>query len=208
MKSLTWWDRLVGFFSPRALAARARYRAQAGLMDDYLRKFEGASRTRRTAHWKTSGTSANAEVESSLKTLRDRSRSLVRDNPYAAKALQVITSNVVGKGIFTQVKVDSGQRNRESNRFSRTREETLAKTWKAWANNVTIDYDERHDICGIQRLIMRSVVESGEVLIRLRRTGPRVIRTSDGIEIPVPPIQLQVLESDFLDLNNTASSPV
>ena len=51
---------------------------------------------------------------------------------------------------------------------------------------------------GLQLLAMRSVVESGEVLIRLRREPRRKIVDREGVEREVPPISLQLLESDFI----------
>lgn len=185
MKKDSLFDRIIGFFSPRARYKRASYKAAAEL----VRKYEAASNSKRTSGWRALGSSANAEIETSLSTLRNRSRQLARDNPFMARALQVITNNTVGKGIFTQVKVGNNLQ----------KQEQFNKIWKAWANTTAVDYDGVHTYGGLQRLIMRSVVESGEVLVRLRRTRERSVRGPDGDVVEVPPIQLQVLESDFLD---------
>ena len=191
-------DQIVGFFSAKAAFKRARYRAAASM----IRKYEGASKTRRTSGWKASSSSAASEIRQSLTTLRNRSRQLVRDNPYAARAVQVVASNVVGKGIFTQIKVDSGQNQR--NRFAERRESELSRQWKAWANTKAIDFDERQNLLSMQDLVIRSVVESGEVLVRRRSVGRRVIETPDG-SIEVPNLQIQILESDFLDSTSVSS---
>ena len=185
MKKDSILDRFIGFFSPRAKYKRDSFKAAAEL----VRKYEAASTSKRTSGWRAMGSSANAEIETSLVTLRNRSRQLSRDNPFMARALQVITNNTVGKGIFTQVKTANDL----------ARQEQLDRVWKAWANTTAVDHDGIHTYGGIQRLIMRSVVESGEVLVRLRRTQERSIRGPDGEFVSVPPIQLQVLESDFLD---------
>lgn len=185
MKEGSLLDRFIGFFSPKARYKRATYKAAAEL----VRKYEAASVSKRTSGWRAMSSSANAEIETSLSTLRNRSRQLARDNPFMARALQVITNNTVGKGIFTQIKVSNNT----------ARQEQLNKIWKAWADTPAVDYDGVHTYGGLQRLIMRSVVESGEVLVRLRRTKERSVRGPDGDVVEVPPIQLQVLESDFLD---------
>lgn len=141
------------------------------------RKYEGATKGRRGAGWITGTGDANAQIKGDLPTLRERSRDLRRNNPYAHKIIEVITNNVVGKGILTDVKpaaVDSA--------------------WKDWANSTACDYDGRHDLKGLQRLIMDAVVESGEVLIRKRFVA--------GMKYP---LQYQVLESDFLDGTFTKS---
>ena len=55
----------------------------------------------------------------------------------------------------------------------------------------TADADGLTDFAGLQALIVRGLVESGEVLVRLRER-----RTEDGLPVP---LQLQVLEADHLD---------
>lgn len=186
---LSWLDRAIGFFSPRALLRRKK----AKIFNAYLeRKYEGADGGRRTSGWKTASSSANREIAGGLVRLRDRSRDLVRNNPYAARGIQVISNNVVGRGIVTQIKVDD---NRKTDR----REKNLNGIWRAWAKTNAIDYEGVHNIFGLQRLVKRAIVESGEVLIRIRRTRRRRnVIGPDGQEYEVPPIQLQVLESDMI----------
>lgn len=145
------------------------------------RKYEGASKSKRLSRWKTNSTSANTEIAGGLSALRDRARDLRRNNPYAAKGIQVISSNVIGHGIRTQFR---GQNDTPGN------ETPLEKLWKDWAHSKEIDYDGRHDLFGLQRLVMDAVVESGEVLVRKRYTTKNKF-----------PLQYQVLEGDFL--NNT-----
>lgn len=201
---LTPWDKVVGFFSARSQLERTQMRAAAALIQ---RKYEGAGSGRRTKNWKAPASSVNSEVESSIVTLRNRARQLVRDNPYSARGIQVITANVVGKGIVAQIKVDSGQNNSTGvNTSVNRRQKDLTRAWQAWALTPAIDYDGRNNLYGLQRLIMRSVAESGEVLVRLRRTQRRRVWSPDGVEVEIPPVQIQVLEGDFLDINGFGSS--
>lgn len=139
--------------------------------DTKERKYEGASRKGRTQGWITGSGDANAQIKSDLPTLRERSRDLRRNNPYAHKIIEVITNNVVGKGIMTDVKPDA-----------------LDIFWKDWAYTTACDYDGRNDLKGLQRLAMDAIVESGEVIIRKRIVA--------GLKYP---LQYQVLESDFID---------
>ena len=142
------------------------------------RKFEGASKAPRNSGWKTGSGDANAQIKGDLATLRERSRDLRRNNPYAHKIIEVITNNVVGKGILTDVKPAA-----------------VDDFWKDWAYSTACDYDGRHDLKGLQRLIMDAVVESGEVIIRKRVTA--------GLKYP---FQYQVLESDFIDSSYTKTA--
>lgn len=137
------------------------------------RKYEGAAKGRRTSSWLTGFGDANAQISSDLPTLRERSRDLRRNNAYIHKAIDIISNNVVGKGIMTQWDNDE-----------------IEADWKEWAYSTNIDYDGRNDLRGLQRLVMEAVAESGEVLIRKRIVS--------GLEFP---LQYQILEADFL--NNT-----
>jgi len=69
----------------------------------------------------------------------------------------------------------------------------LMDLWKAWAETTCCDADGLEDFYGLQHMVMEAVAESGECLIRRRRRF-----SSDGLPVPV---QLQVLEADFLDEN-------
>jgi hypothetical protein len=53
-----------------------------------VRAYSGARVSRLTADWVTSGTSADSEIKSSFKALRNRARQLCRDNDYARQALR------------------------------------------------------------------------------------------------------------------------
>jgi capsid protein len=70
-----------------------------------VRAYGGARVSRLTADWVTSGTSADSEIKSSFKALRNRARQLCRDNDYARQALRSIQNNVIGHGIKHQSQV-------------------------------------------------------------------------------------------------------
>lgn len=169
-------DRVVSFFNPRAGYDRARYRQLEGLM----RKFEGATGGRRGKNWLAPSSDADAALFGSIERLRNRSRDLVRNNPYAARGMAVIVSNTIGTGIVARI---HGEQKRATAR--------LQELWKRWAESTECDADGIHDIYGLQALALRTVVESGEVLIRRRRR-----KIKDGLAVP---LQLQVLEPDFID---------
>lgn len=189
---INWYDRTVGFFSPKALLKRKR----AKIYNKYLehkfeRKYEGADSGRRTKGWRTNNQSANAEIAVGQPKVRDRSRDLIRNNPYAARGVQVISNNVVGKGIMTQIKMDTRA-------AVSTKEKRANATWRAWAGTPACDFEGIHTMAGLQRLAMRAVVESGEVLIRRRLSNRRFVTGPDGKQLELPPLKLQVLEADFL----------
>ena len=158
-------DRAIGYVSPLAGLKRARARNALHM----ARSYEGASTGRRTGGWSTVGTSANAEIGPALSTLRNRSRSLARDNPYAAKAMSAWVTNAVGTGITAKFSAEQD-------------------LWDQWVKEC--DADGQFDFYGLLALIERARFESGEVLIRFRWRRPE-----DGLSVP---LQLQVLEPDYL----------
>lgn len=183
---VTWLDRLIASISPRAGVRRIQSRmafdllsSQAGLGP--VNKYEGASQTRRVDGWVTSGTSANAEIGPALWLLRARSHDLVRNNPHASRAISVISTHTVGTGIIPQFK---GRTKTQTARL-----ESLARDM---FDTTAIDADERHTLYGLQRLVMRSTPEGGDVILRRRRR-----LSTDNLPLP---FQVQVLEGDYLDI--------
>lgn len=175
-------DRVVSFFSPEAGAKRARARA----IEDILlqRKYDGAGKGRRNPRQNPS-TSANTEISAAARDLRNNHRDMVRNNPYAKKAVSVIAANVVGTGIKPSIQSPGSRALRNAK-----------AAWRAWADTTACDYEGRKTFAGIQRLVMQSVAESGEVFIRARRSAST---------LPVP-LRLQVLEADFLDTSKDGIS--
>lgn len=151
-------------------------------MDLLKRRFEGAAGGRRNDKWRATGADANAENAPALAKLRNRARDQRRNNPFAERAITGIADNTVGAGI---VPLPLAKRDRDGLR--------LMDLWKAWAETTCCDADGLEDFYGLQHMIMEAVAESGECLIRRRRRF-----SSDGLPVPV---QLQVLEADFLDEN-------
>ena len=173
----TWLDKTVGYLDPRRGLRRIRARVATDLL---IRHYEAASTGRRTQGWRRTSGDANADVAPSLQRLRENARDLVRNNPHADNAVDTIANQVVGYGIVAKPVP--------------THRATV-EAWNAWAGTPSCDADGRHDFYGLQKLAMRSIVESGEVLIRRRFRLP-----ADGLPLP---FQLQLLEPDYIDTNKS-----
>jgi lambda family phage portal protein len=150
------------------------------------RIYAGAIRNRLNSDWIASSTSADSEIWSSLRTLRDRSRSLCRDNDYAIGAVRTILSNVLGE---SGIKMQSKVKLLRGDRLNDSLNKTIEALWKDWQNPKYCDVGGRLAWPQLERLALRSVIESGEVLIR---KVPYKFADS-----PVP-FALQVIESDQL----------
>lgn len=171
MKNL--FDSVVSAFNPVAGMRRAMARRALSA----IRGFEAATRGRRTSGWRTTSSDANTEIGQGQALLRDRARSMRRDNPYAERGISAIASNTVGYGIVPDP-------------IGRARQKKKALAlWKQWAETCACDTTEMGDFYGIQNLAMQSIAESGEVLVRRVWTpGKNVVN-----------FQLQILEADHLD---------
>lgn len=164
-------DRAIGWFAPQAALQRAKARVA-------LRSYEGATTGRRTSSFKARSTSANAELQGALRPLRDRSRDLARNTPYAARMIDIITSHVIGCGITPNI--DTGSDKLDA------RLETL---WGEWERQA--DVTGQMGFYGLQALAVRGMIESGETVLRF------IDRPLDDTRLV--PLQMQALEADFID---------
>lgn len=173
---MNWIDRFILWISPSWGRSRVMARVMA-------RHFEAASVGRRTDGWSRTNTDANrAAAGATLTRLRAQARDLVRNNPWARRGLRRIVTNTVGWGI----KPKASGRNAEK----------IGELWLLWAETTECHAAGLLTMYGIQKLVMRTIVESGEVLIVRRRRS-----LDSGLSIP---LQLQVLEPDHIDTGKDA----
>jgi lambda family phage portal protein len=170
-------DKMIGYFSPERAYRRAQYRAATEVF-----AYDGAKSGRRTGGWITAGGDANTEVGASLINLRNRSRDLLRNNPYATKAIAELVGNTVGTGIVPQAKTGYV-----------ALDNLIDAEWPFFAENC--DPGGQLDYYGMQSLIVRTTAESGDGIVRFRGR-----RAGDNFRVP---LQLQVLEGDYLDVART-----
>jgi lambda family phage portal protein len=166
------FDAVISFFAPKAGLARARARHA-------MRIYDGASAGRRATAWRARHTSANAELSQALRALRDRSRDLVRNTPHAPRMLDVMVTNIVGTGLTPVCKTGDKDTDKK-----------VMALWNQWQKNA--DLEGRLTFNGIQALAVRSMIESGDVALRLM--DQRVNRKRGLV-----PFKVQLLESDFID---------
>jgi capsid protein len=158
------------------------------IVDGYRRRhaerfrYEGATAGRRAYGWYAGSTDANVELMGALIWLRDRSRDLIRNNPYASHAVEELAGNVVGTGIVPKAKTGAT-----------AIDQIIDNEWPYFAE--ACDEPQLLDFYGMQTLTVRTMAESGEALARFR---PRMV--DSGLRIP---LQLQMLEADFLDQART-----
>jgi len=177
---VNWIDRAVGFMSP---AAGMRRVAARRALDLHRRAYDAGRRDQRTMSWQATGASANAEVGSAEEIVRNRARDLARNNGYALQIVETVADHVVGTGI---IGAPTGVKGRNAKKIS--------GDWNDWGQ--VCDFEGDHDFHGLLWSATKGMADSGASLIRFRRQ-------QFDASTSLAPLQLQVLEPDFIDTTKT-----
>lgn len=172
--------------SQQATAAAAKRKAAAREIGRALEglAYDGASVRRRANGWPVRSADPVLEVSSGQSLLIARSRDLCANNPWGRKARSAFVTAVVGGGIWPHIDTGKDKLDRE-----------IEEAFHAWASECLAG--SRLGWVGLLRLAVGAWYESGEVLIRRRR------RTlEDGLAVP---LQVQILEAEFLDASVTGT---
>ena len=145
--------------------------------------FDATSGQRRLKGFVTSRAHVNALIAASGPEMNARARWLVRNNGYAANAIESWAANTVGDGISPNSSIAQA-----------SRKDAVQRLWLAWTDDA--DAEGLTDFYGLQRRASREVFMTGEVFLRFR---PR--RVEDGLVVP---LQVQMLPSEMLPLNHNA----
>lgn len=145
--------------------------------------FQSAGTGRRSRGWNTFSGGPNDSTLPSLSLLRDRSRQAVRNDGWAAHALDELVDNLVGTGI-TPLSVATDQA------FA----ERVDDLWDRWTYES--DPEGVLDFYGQQSLATRSWLEAGEVFVRHRFRF-----SEDGLTVP---LQVQIIEAEYCPITHNA----
>lgn len=190
---LTRWDRFTMGLFPGWTLNRIRARTVAEIITKQ-RHYDAASPGRRTEGWRRSFGDADLNIRGALIDARMHARDLIRNNGWARRGQRTIANNTVGHGIVPKAVSDNT-----------TAAKKAMVLWKRWGETRECESEGRFNFYGLQSLVMKSIPESGEVLIRRRWR-----KAKDNLSIP---FQLQILEGDYLDhsknlINSDAGGPI
>jgi lambda family phage portal protein len=177
-------DRIVGYFNPQAGLVRMQARARLALAGGYT----GARGDRAGLKaWNPFPGSADADQIGDLPSLRARTRDLARNNPIACGATNTAVTSVVGTGLTVKAQID---------RAYLGLSEDEAQAWEAQAERIfrvasaQLDLTRAQDFAGLQALIFRSTLDSGDVFT-VRRYKKR---RGDLLGL-----KLQIIEADRVE---------
>lgn len=125
--------------------------------------------------------SADAEMVTSLRNLRSRSRQLVRDAAFAKSAKRTIVNNVVGTGIKVQPAVTTvrGKVNKRVN-------DAIREGFDEWAHAHHCHTGGELHFHDLERQLMGQVYEAGEIFVRIWRQPFGDSTVPLGLEIVEP----------------------
>ena len=175
---------IFGFGRTNALRKQL---AEAQAKSSYFKRaYAAAQNNRLTSDWISQATSADSEIRGSIRMLRNRARQLVRDSDFAKSALRAVKNNVVGTGIRMQAQVRMQRGGRLADDINRRIEEEFDR----WTSASRCHCGGKLSWYDIQRLSITSMLEAGEVFIRL------VKQPFGNSKVP---LGLEIIESDLLD---------
>ena len=190
--SESWLDKTISYFNPEKGLKRLEAKTRLALAGGYV----GARRDRRqTKNWDITDGSADNVTLPDLPALRERSRDLLRNAPLACGAVNTVVTNVVGTGLKVQSHIDREvlkpffKNEEEFDKFERQAE----RIFRNWAESSDCDITRNQSFAEIQNLILRSVLESGDIFI-LKRNIPRKNKIID--------LSLQLIEADRVNNPN------
>ncbi|MFA7333662.1 MAG: phage portal protein [Kiritimatiellia bacterium] len=150
------------------------------------RAFQASQPDRTLSEWRAATASIDADIRAGMVRLRNRSRDLCQNNDYAKAARRTVVVNVVGQGI----KMQATSKRARGGKPDKAANEAIEKAWKKWKQKENCDAAGMLSFAGIEQMIMSSVFESGEILIR------KIRKPMGNMKIP---LALDLIEADLLD---------
>lgn len=145
-------------------------------------RFDAGGRGRRIAKWNP-GAHGPASVIKGTETLRDRARDSTRNDWASTSTVAKWATNLIGIGITPRFKrIKSTERKKQ-----------IVDIFNDFVRQA--DADGVLNFYGLQTLAVRGWFEGGEIFVRMR---PRSVEAALAV-----PLQLQLLESDFLPFLDT-----
>ncbi len=149
-----------------------------------LRSYAGAQKGRLFADFFSNSKSADAELAPALRTLRDRSRELARNDSYVKRYLALLSANVVGtKGIRLSCKArdDNGQLDIVGNQI-------IEREFARWCKKANCTVTGKLSFIDAQKLFIETLARDGECLVKHVKTKDNPFNYS-----------IQFIEADHLD---------
>jgi len=184
-------DQIIRYFDPLRGQARFRSRLLMAWTGGYT---AGSVSRRQTKLWSTVTRDADADILPDLKTLRDRSRDLIRNNPIATGAMLTKKLNVVGSGFKLNSQIDRDIVNMSDDQAEAWEAKT-EREWRLFWESKECDIARTLTGQDITRMAYSQALENGDVFIILPRQKLAFFPYD---------LRLQVIEADRVCNDNNA----
>jgi lambda family phage portal protein len=175
-------DRAIEAISPRWGMDRAHARTMLALSSTFI----GGSRSRPSmVNYNPLAGDPDDELTWDLPTLRARSRDLYKNAPVATGAINTNVTNVIGTGLSLQSRIKAKVLGLTPEQAAAWQDNTEYR-FNVWYESTECDITRTQDGYGLQELVYRSMLESGDVFVPI--VTARNNKTSK--------LALQVIEAD------------
>jgi lambda family phage portal protein len=147
--------------------------------------YAGAQISRLTNDWITSTLSADRSIRGDFRLLRERGRSLVRDNAYAARFVEMWSENVIGPD---GIKLQATVKDQRTGKLDKETNKALETAWADFCMPENASVDGLHSLTDMAALAVEMRKQDGEALIRIW----------EGFD-NAHGFSLQILDADVLD---------
>jgi lambda family phage portal protein len=127
----------------------------------------------RLANWSAPSTAFATTIPAPM--LRERARDSYRNNCWARRAVNLISTDAIGAGIKPQLRSDNAGAKK-----------AFQSAWNRWTDEA--DFSGRFDLYGLEKMLLQTAAVDGETLVRM------VVNPALRV-----PLQLQLLSTEFLD---------
>lgn len=173
------FDNFIAFVSPSWAYKREAYRQG---YEELKRNYDAGSYEKNNQNWRVSNESAEITDRGSRDNVRARARDLERNSDIMNSVIGAFKRNIIGGGYHIQAKTGDTALNDE-----------IEKAWKKWCKKQNCDVTGTQSFNQIMRMAVERKKVDGGILFVKRYT-------SEGFV----PFQLQMIEVDELDLNQTS----
>lgn len=129
----------------------------------FQRSYYGANQGRLFDDFRASNRSPDSELRPALTTLRNRSRDLARNDPYAKRYFELLRTNVIGdQGFKLQVKARNSD-----NSLDVIGNEIIERAFADWSRSGNCTTDGKMSWLDVQQYVISSVARDGEAFIQI-----------------------------------------
>lgn len=175
---MSFLDNFIAFVSPSWAYKREAYRQGY----EELRNYDAGSYEKSNQNWRVVNQSAEFTDRGSRDNVRARARDLERNSDIMNSVVGAFKRNIIGGGYHIQAKTGNTDLN-----------DKIEKAWKKWCKKRNCDVTGTQSFNQIMRMAVERKKIDGGILFVKRYTDEGFV-----------PFQLQMIEVDELDLNQTS----